>query len=280
MPAEPATAISRDLPGAADTRSTLPADAGLRRDRTVVAASLIGIAALAWLYLSVDQARMAEMATMPAMTGMSMPGQWSLSGFAMTFLMWSVMMVGMMLPSAAPAILLYAGLVRKHRQAGSAAPAAWVFSAGYLTVWTGFSLGAAALQIALEQARLITPMLVSATPWLTAALLILAGAWQWLPLKDVCLQKCRAPLQFFMFRWRPGAAGAFRMGAEHGAFCLGCCWALMLLLFAAGVMNLLWVALIAGFVLVEKLFPRGGPIGRATGVILVAAGVIIAVGSL
>jgi len=184
----------------------------------------------------------------------------------------------MMLPSAAPAILFYARLARGHRAAGSAAPPAWLFTAGYLAIWTAFSLGAAALHAALEQARLVTPMMVSASPWLTGGLLVLAGIYQWLPIKDVCLQKCRAPLQFFMFHWRPGAFGAFRMGAGHGLFCVGCCWAVMLLLFTAGVMNLVWVAVIAGFVLIEKLLPAGAIFGRAMGVLLVAAGLGLTAG--
>ena len=147
-------------------------------------------------------------------------------------------------------------------------------------MWTAFSLAAAVLQVALEHLRLVTPMAVSASPWLTGALLIAAGVYQFLPIKDICLQKCRAPLQFFMFRWRPGTAGALRMGAEHGAFCVGCCWVLMLLLFTAGVMNLAWVAVVAGFVLIEKLFPAGPLVGRIAGASLIAAGIAVMAGFL
>jgi predicted metal-binding membrane protein len=251
------------------------ADPVLRRDRLLVALGLVGVVALAWVYIAIDAARMDGM-PMPPHEGMRNP--WAPAALVMTFFMWSVMMVGMMLPSAAPAILLYAGLVRKHRAAGSVTASAWIFTAGYLAVWTAFSFAATILQAAMEQARLLTPMLTSANIWLTAGLLIAAGIYQFLPVKEACLQKCRAPLQFFMFRWRPGAAGAFRMGAEHGAFCLGCCWALMLLLFTAGVMNLLWVALIAGFVLVEKLLPGGRLFGRITGAVLIGAGSFILLG--
>ena len=155
-----------------------------------------------------------------------------------------------------------------------------MFAAGYLAVWTAFSLLAALLQAGLEQARLLTPMLVSATPLLTGALLMLAGTYQFLPIKEACLQKCRAPLPFFMFNWRPGALGAFRMGAEHGAFCVGCCWALMLLLFVAGVMNLLWVAALAALVLAEKLLPHGGILARVAGASLIAAGATMLVNAI
>jgi predicted metal-binding membrane protein len=178
-----------------------------------------------------------------------------------------------MLPSAAPAILFYSSMVRKSREGGSALSSAWIFTAGYLAVWSVFSLAATVLQATLETQRLlIAPTMSSANAWLSGSLFIAAGIYQWLPAKDACLEKCRSPLQLFLFGWRPGPVGAFRMGAEHGFFCVGCCWALMLLLFAAGVMNLLWVALIAVFVFIEKLAPAGRLIGRIAGVGLAAAG--------
>ncbi len=242
-------------------------EAALRHDRRVVAASLALVVALAWLYLWHDAAMMRAMPDMPRA---STAGQ-----FAMAFAMWAVMMVGMMLPSAAPAILLYGTLVRRHGELGRALPTAWVFSGGYLAVWTAFSLGAAALQIALDRAALLTPMLGSTSTALSAAILATAGAYQWLPVKDACLRKCRDPLTFFMTRWRGGRAGAFAMGAEHGVYCLGCCWALMGVLFVAGVMNLLAVALIAGFVLVEKLLPASRITSRIAGATLVLAGVAL-----
>jgi predicted metal-binding membrane protein len=212
----------------------------------VVTASLVFVIALAWLYLWRDAAMMSHM---PHALG---PGT-----FALTFVMWAVMMVGMMLPGTAPTILLYGALVRKNGERGTVLPAVWIFTSGYLAVWMGFSLVATLLQVALEQAALLTPMMVSASKGLSAAILITAGIYQWLPVKNACLSKCRNPLEFFVTRWRPGTGGAFRMGAEHGLFCVGCCWMLMLLLFVAGVMNLVWVALIAAFVFVEKLLPAG-----------------------
>jgi predicted metal-binding membrane protein len=233
-------------------------EAALRRDRLVVGACIAAVAGLAWLYLW----RMAA----------SMHGGME-AGIAMTVLMWTVMMVAMMLPSASPAILLYAAMVRKNAESGVALPAAWLFVAGYLLVWAGFGIAAALLQAALEHAGLLTPMLSSASPWLSGALLLAAGVYQLTPLKSLCLSRCREPVQFLVTHWRPGRAGALRMGAAHGAYCVGCCWTLMLLLFVVGVMNLAWVALIAAFVLVEKLLPAGRLSSRFAGIALLLAGV-------
>jgi len=241
-----------------------------RRDRFVTIASLIGLAAIAWLYLWWDAQRMAGM-SMPG-EGMTMP-VWGIEPLLLTFLMWSVMMVGMMLPSATPAILMYGSMSRKQSGDRPILPSVWLFTAGYLLVWAGFSVAATVLQAFLVSNALLTPMMASASHWLTGGLLVAAGIYQWLPVKSVCLEKCRAPLQFFLFHWRPGRLGALRMGAEHGAFCLGCCWVLMLLLFTLGVMNLLWVALIAGFILVEKLLSAGAHADRIAGIGLVIAGV-------
>jgi len=245
------------------------------RERFVALASLLGVVALAWFHLWNEAVRMESMsteATAAAMETMAMQQVWSINSLLLTFLMWSIMMVGMMLPSAAPAILLYGSMVRKNRERGTTLPALWIFTAGYLAMWTAFSLAVTLLQAAFETGDLLTPMMISDSPWLSGGLLIVAGIYQWLPVKDACLEKCRAPLQFFLFRWRPGVFGAFRMGTEHGMFCTGCCWALMLLLFTAGVMNLIWVAAIAGFVFIEKLLPPGRLIGRLTGAGLALSG--------
>ena len=253
----------------------------LRPDRLAIVASLSGIVILSWFYLWQEAARMESMAMGPGemaatpMSSMPVASPWGVGLLLPTFLMWTIMMCGMMIPSAAPAILLYGSIVRKNRARGSILPSAWIFTAGYLAVWTGFSLAAALLQAAFDAGALLTPMMVSDSAWLSGGLLMLAGVYQWLPVKEVCLEKCRVPLQFFLFRWRPGVAGAFRMGFEHGAFCVGCCWAIMLLLFAVGVMNLLWVALIAGVVLVEKLLPGGKLAGRLIGAALVAGGAVV-----
>jgi predicted metal-binding membrane protein len=223
-----------------------------------IAAGLAAVAGLAWFYLW-------GMASMP---GMEM-------GIAVTLLMWTVMMTAMMLPSASPAILMYAAMVRKNAERGVALAAVWLFVAGYLLAWAGFSVLAALLQAALEQTGLLMPMMPSASPWLSGALLLAAGAYQLTPLKSLCLSKCREPVQFFITHWHPGAVGALRMGAAHGAYCVGCCWLLMLLLFALGVMNLAWVALIAAFVLAEKLLPAGRFSSRFAGVALIVAGLAV-----
>jgi predicted metal-binding membrane protein len=195
--------------------------------------------------------------------------------FLLVFAMWAVMMAGMMLPSAAPMTLFYATIVRKNGERGTTLPSVWIFGAGYLLVWTAFSLGATALQAMFEHLALASSMLVSTSRWLTGLILVGAGLYQWSPLKDTCLGKCRAPLEFVMTRWRPGRLGALRMGAAHGLYCIGCCWALMLLLFVGGVMNLMWVAIVAAFVLLEKLLPHGRIVARTAGVALVASGLYV-----
>lgn len=241
----------------------------MRRDRLVVASSLVGVTALAWLYL------WHQAATMDSETGMAMtmpsmgPG-----AFVLTFAMWVVMMAGMMLPSAAPTILMYGAMVRKRGEGDRVLPAAWIFVAGYLLMWTGFSLGATLLQAALERAALLDDMMTSASRGMNGAVLLAAGVYQWTPLKDACLGKCRNPIQFFMTHWRPGAAGALRMGVANGAYCVGCCWVLMLLLFAVGVMNLAWVAIITAFVFIEKLLPAGRLTSRLSGSGLIAVGLV------
>lgn len=247
----------------------------LRRSRRLALLSLLGVAAIAWLYLWIEAGRMMPMdGSMKMSMSVGMYGaRWSLGALVLTFLMWSIMMVGMMLPSAAPAIMLYGMMVRKGRENGSTLAPLWVFAGGYLAVWTAFSLGATLLQFALESARLVSPHMISVSVWLSGGLLIAAGVYQWLPIKDMCLKHCQSPLSFFLTKWRAGRVGAFRMGAHHGLFCLGCCWAIMLLLFAGGIMNLLWVALIAAFVFIEKVLPWGAMVGRIGGIGFIVAGV-------
>ncbi len=195
----------------------------------------------------------------------------------LTLLMWAIMMAGMMLPSAAPMILLYAAIVRKNRERGTVLSAVWLFAGGYLLVWTAFSLGATALQVLFEEVRVASSMMVATSKWLSGVILLAAGSYQWSPLKDKCLAQCRSPIQFITGHWQTGRLGALRMGATHGLYCVGCCWAIMLLLFVGGVMSLLWVALIAGFVLLEKLVPYGRLVGRIAGLTLVGAGLYVLV---
>jgi predicted metal-binding membrane protein len=242
----------------------------LRRDRAVVLASLIGLTALAWFYL-VDTALDMDVGAMDGSAGgvLAMaPMPWDATHFALMFLMWAIMMVGMMLPSAAPMILLFAAIDRRKRLSRSPFLRTAVFTLGYLLTWTAFSLAATALQWALNGAALLSPMLVSTSHVLGVTLFIAAGIYQLTPLKHACLQHCRSPVHFITAHWRPGTAGALRMGVEHGAYCVGCCWFLMGLLFVGGVMNLLWVAVIAAFVLIEKVVPRGELVAWASGVLM------------
>jgi predicted metal-binding membrane protein len=237
-----------------------------------VLAAIAGITALSWFTL-VDMARDMESAPM-AMIGLQ---PWTPAHFGMMFAMWAVMMTGMMLPSATPTTLVYTAVVRKASREGTPVAPVAAFVAGYLFMWTLFSLGATLAQWGLERAALLSPMLVSSSPALGGALLVGAGIYQLTPFKDACLEHCRSPAHFIAGHWRAGARGALRMGIEHGAYCLGCCWVLMGLLFFGGVMNLLWIAAIALFVLLEKVLPYGAGGGRWAGIgmILVGAAVLL-----
>lgn len=227
--------------------------------------------ALSWLYL-VEMARDMTPDMGHAPTAMMTLQPWTLSHFVMMFGMWTIMMVGMMLPSATPATLVHAAVARKALREGMPVTPTAVFVLGYLSMWALFSLAATLAQWGLEEAALLSPMLVSTSPALGGALLIVAGLYQLTPFKDACLDHCRSPAHFLAERWRPGWRGALRMGIEHGAFCLGCCWVLMGLLFVGGVMNLLWVAAITLFVLLEKVLPFGRAGGRWVGGLMIATG--------
>ncbi len=182
---------------------------------------------------------------------------WTMVDGVFMFLMWAIMMVGMMLPSAAPMTLLYAGMVCKAERQGTPMAPTAAFVAGYLAMWCLFSVGATLAQWGLHEAAMLSPMMVANSQILGAALLMMAGVFQLTPWKAVCLDHCRSPAHFIAQHWRSGASGAFRLGLHHGAFCLGCCWALMGLLFVGGVMNLLWIAGITIFVFLEKVLPVG-----------------------
>ena len=250
-------------------------EAVLKRDRLIVLAGLVGVAGLAWLYLVVMATGMHM--SMPTGEHVAMPQirPWSTVDFVLMFLMWAIMMVGMMVPSAAPMVLLYARVCRTQREKGRPFAPTGAFVAGYVAVWGAFSLVATVLQWALEQAALLSPMMVGTSPILGVGLLIAAGIYQLSPLKHVCLRHCRGPLDFIMRHWRKGTGGALVMGIEHGAYCVGCCWFLMGLLFVGGVMNLLWVAAIAVFVLIEKVAPHGELAARVGGAALAGAGLVL-----
>jgi predicted metal-binding membrane protein len=256
-------------------------ETALRRDRIVLVAGLVAVLAVAWGWL-VSGAGMemsaVEMTAMAGMDGWLMrPAVWTPGYAVLIFAMWWVMMVAMMLPSAAPMLLLFARVNRKDKRAGAPLVPIALFAAGYLLVWGGFCVVATALQWGLESARLLSPMLVTTNHWLGAGILIAAGLSQFTPLKAVCLRHCRTPLGFLLGSWRSGRLGALRMGLEHGAFCLGCCWFLMALLFFGGIMNLYWIAGLAVFVLLEKTVPLGHWLGRLAGAVLVAWGGALAI---
>jgi predicted metal-binding membrane protein len=213
---------------------------------------------------------------LPDVTGMMMePAAWTLSYAGLMFAMWWVMMAAMMLPSAAPMLLLFARVNRKARADERPYVPTGIFAAGYLAAWGGFSALATALQWALEQLGLLSPMMVTTSYWLGGAILVATGVWQLTPVKGVCLRHCRSPLNFLVQSWRPGRLGALRMGLEHGTFCLGCCWFLMGLLFFGGIMNLFWIAGLAVFVLLEKTIPLGHWFGRIGGIVAAGCGVLM-----
>ncbi|MEN8144435.1 MAG: DUF2182 domain-containing protein [Gemmatimonadota bacterium] len=244
----------------------------VRSDRFVVLVSLAAVAALAWIYLAWLAADMAGGSSPMDMVRIR---SWPPSEFVFVFLMWTVMMVGMMIPSALPMVLVYAGIVRKAKRQGSAVAPTFVFVGGYLFAWTLFSAVATIAQWSLDQAALLSPMMVASSPAIGAALLVVAGVYQLTPFKDACLAHCRSPAHFLAEKWRKGLGGAFRLGIQHGFYCLGCCWALMLLLFVGGVMNLLWIAAIAFFVLLEKTMPGGRRASILSGGALIAAGLLL-----
>ncbi len=243
-----------------------------RRDVIAIIISLGGITLLSWLYLLLMAANMSSRNGMAAMQ----IRPWDTGYFLMMLLMWAVMMVGMMLPSATPMVLIYAAVARKSAMQGMPVAPTAAFVSGYIAMWLIFSLFATIAQWELGQAALLSPMMVSNSVGLGAVLLIAAGIYQWLPIKDKCLHHCRSPVHFITTHWRSGSTGAFKMGLSHGAFCLGCCWVLMSLLFVGGVMNILWIAAITLFVLLEKMLPLGDVGGRLMGLLMFTAGGIFA----
>lgn len=248
---------------------TVPLEWLLRRDRRVAMVALTAVVVLAWAYLLLG----AGMDMSVAMSDSAMPMAWSPGHAALMTLMWALMMLAMMLPSAAPMILLHA-TVSRRRDPERGGHRAFLFTLGYAAIWCGFAVGATAAQWALERAVLLTPAMSVGSTVVASLLFLGAGVYQFTPLKQACLQQCRSPLEFLVGQWRGGGTGAFIMGAHHGAYCVGCCWAVMVLLFVGGVMNIAWIAGLALLVLAEKLLPEGQLVGRVLGFGLVAWGVV------
>jgi predicted metal-binding membrane protein len=261
----------------------------LRRDRLIVASAIVVIAALAWAYviwlaadMDMDGMNMSGFRMVPAGLGMMAPAAapWSIVEFAFVFVMWAVMMVAMMAPSAAPMLLMYAragrqARVEQGRIAGKPLAATGWFAAGYFLAWTGFSLAATLVQWVLERQALLDARMASANILIGAVVLIAAGLYQWTPIKNACLAQCQTPFRFLMSHggFRSNAVGCLHLGFLHGIYCVACCWVLMALLFVVGVMNVLWIALLALLVLLEKLTPWGRWVARIAGAVCIAAGV-------
>jgi predicted metal-binding membrane protein len=253
----------------------------LRRDRLVVVVALAVVVVLSWAYVVVGAGTgtpASQMSALPTALhiddpmGAMVPIRWTPGYALLMFVMWWLMMLATMLPSAAPMILLFAALIRN--QHGSPAPyvGTGLFAAGYLAVWAGFGIPAVALQWQLSRLALLSPMMVTTSTALGSMLLLAAGVWQFTPLKHVCLRHCRAPAEFLTLHWRKGQGGAVLMGILHGAYCLGCCWMLMLLLFYGGIMNIYWIAGLTTLVFVEKLAPFGSWVSGFIGAGFILAG--------
>lgn len=257
-------------------------EAIFKRDRMIVLAALIGITLLAWDYMA-NEARSLYHTGVCSCAGMQMSGPdknaWQAATFIPLCLMWAEMMVAMMIPSAAPMILTFAMVQRRRRAQERPFVPTTIFLLGYLGVWTGFSVLASIAQWILHTKALLSPMMVNTSPVLGGIILIMAGVFQWTPLKHSCLTHCRSPLSFLMTGWHEVKFGALLMGLKYDAYCTGCCWVLMALLFIAGVMNVWWIAIIAVFVLVEKIAPRGLLLGKVAGILLAAWGIWLLAGA-
>lgn len=258
----------------------------LRRERSIVIAGLLLITALAWAWVLAGSGTgmsALHMSTwqFPPPVHVGMVENWTFAYAVIMFFMWWIMMIAMMTPSAAPLVLLYARAYR-HEQRQGKLPGGivptFVFVLGYLLSWAGFSLLATGLQWGLERIGLLHQMMMwSISPHFTAALLVAAGLYQLTPLKRACLQHCRSPAQYLAEHFQAGALGALRLGWKHGLYCLGCCWFLMALLFAGGIMNLIWIAGLSIYVLIEKVAPQGHMISRVAGLVMVLVGLSVAV---
>jgi predicted metal-binding membrane protein len=248
-----------------------------RGQRLVIYGGLAGITLVAWAYLvylatSMQATNMSMDISMPSMQA------WGIADTSLTFVMWVVMMVAMMTPSAVPVIDMYRSVSQMQHKEKAYLSSTWLFILGYLLTWAGFSGAATLGQWGLHSAALLTPMLASASPLLGGALLVAAGIYQFTPLKNACLSHCRTPIGFLLAEWRDGKLGPLMMGMRHGLYCVGCCWLLMALLFVGGVMNLVWVALVAAYVLVEKVSPARMWLSRISGIAVISWGLWLLAG--
>lgn len=250
---------------------------GMQRGETIALIALLLVIGLAWawtVHLAIDMKAMADMPNMAAAYAPS----WDIGSVVLTWAMWSVMMAAMMLPAATPIALLHHRVGRHNAAQGAKAPSTSLLISGYVLVWTAFSALATAAQIALSMTLQITPAMALVDARWAGAVLIAAGLYQFTAFKQYCLIRCSSPFVFLNHHYHPGAWGALRMGLLHGFYCLCCCWAAMALLFVGGVMNLLWVAGLTVFVLIEKLLPFGRSIGLVLGALALAMGLYLIAG--
>ena len=246
----------------------------LKRDRLFLISGLLLISLLSWWYIIYLYRQMYPMNMNALFFAMPMTPAWTTTDFLLLFLMWLVMMVAMMTPSVAPLILLFALVNRQRKTQKNPFVHSIYLFAGYLSAWTFFSLLATVLQWGLQQISWLNPEMIVTNRIAGSIILIVAGLFQFTRLKQACLYYCQTPIDFIHRKWKEGRSGAFKMGVANGIYCLGCCWLLMVLLFVSGIMNLLWIALISLFVLLEKLIPNLKWISYSAGIGLVIYGII------
>ncbi len=247
----------------------------LQKDRFIIVSGLFIICVLAWLYIIYLYRQMIVMDMNAAFFAMPMTAHWSATDFILLFLMWLVMMIAMMTPSVAPLILIFAMVNRQRKQKQNPFVPAGYLIAGYFFIWAFFSLMAMLLQWLLQQVSLLNPEMIATSKMLGGIILIAAGIFQFTSIKQKCLRYCRTPVDFIHRNWKEGKKGALIMGMENGMYCLGCCWILMTLLFVSGIMNLIWIAVIALFVLIEKVLPKIKWISIGAGIALILYGAVI-----
>lgn len=236
------------------------------RSRAMVIFGIFALSALAWVHMG--YLGWHAVAHSDALR----PSAHHPTNLILIFLMWSVMMVAMMIPSAAPTILMFDTIIRKKSEHTALVSPTLLFVSGYLATWMVYSGMAAVLQLWLQNAALITTSTVKSVPVISGCLLIIAGLFQFSHLKYACLKHCQSPMGFFMLHWKDGPRGAFLMGLRSGLYCVGCCWALMVLMFVAGAMNIIWMVLLAIYILAEKMIPGGRRFSRISGMIMIGWG--------
>ena len=246
----------------------------LQKDRFVVLAALVILCFLSWLYIIYLYNQMYPMDMDAFLFAMPMTSNWSWTDFVLLFLMWFVMMIAMMTPSVAPLVLIFTSINRKRQLQQNPFVSSGYLLSGYFLVWAAFSLFATILQWLLQRVSLLNPEMITTSRILGGIIFILAGVFQFTPLKNTCLNTCRSPMAFIHQYWKDGKSGALQMGMQNGIYCLGCCWILMILLFVSGIMNILWIAIISLFVLIEKVLPSK-VISSIAGIALIAYGIVV-----